>query len=100
MARNEVMMHLEDRQLNDIKKSIKQSQLKYETELGKVRKQLDQLSHRLNEVLIELREMKVEPVRIADREGLEATDYDLTKELLRDMPTGPLLDSKRKKEDI
>lgn len=62
MARNDVTVHLEDRQLNDIKKSIKQSQLKYESELGKVRRQLDQLSHRMNEVIAELKEMKLENV--------------------------------------
>ena len=62
MARNDVIVHLEDRQLNDIKKSIKQSQLKFESELGKVRRQLDQLNHRLNEVIAKLKEMQLENV--------------------------------------
>ena len=62
MARNDITVHLEDRQLNDIKKSIKQSQLKFESELGKVRRQLDQLNHRLNEVIAKLKEMQLENV--------------------------------------
>lgn len=61
MARNEVMVHIDDRQIADLKKSMRQIQLKNESETDKIRKAIDQVSHRLNEVVRYLDEMKLEP---------------------------------------
>lgn len=61
MARNEVMVHIDDRQIADLKKSMRQIQLKNESETDKIRKTIDQVSHRLNEVVRYLDEMKLEP---------------------------------------
>jgi len=55
MARNEVLVHLEDRQLADIKKSIKQSQMKTEAEINKLRRDLERLRYTVNDILNELR---------------------------------------------
>ena len=55
MARNEVLVHLEDRQLADIKKSIKQSQMKTESEINKLRRDLERLRYAVNDILNEMR---------------------------------------------
>lgn len=72
MARNEVMVHIDDRQIADLKKSMRQIQLKNESETDKIRKSIDQVSHRLNEVVRYLDEMKLEPA--IKKEGSDVDD--------------------------
>ena len=67
-----VMVHIDDRQIADLKKSMRQIQLKNESEIDKIRKAIDQVSHRLNEVVRYLDEMKLEPA--IKKEGSDVDD--------------------------
>ena len=57
MAKNEILVHLDDRQIADLKKSSRQNQLKNEAEINKIRKNLDQISRKINDILTEIREL-------------------------------------------
>lgn len=62
MAKNEILVHLDDRQIADLKKSIRQNQLKNEAEINKIRKNLEQISRKINDILTEIRELHLEPL--------------------------------------
>lgn len=62
MAKNEILVHLDDRQIADLKKSSRQNQLKNEAEINKIRKNLDQISRKINDILTEIRELHLEPL--------------------------------------
>lgn len=62
MAKNEILVHLDDRQIADLKKSSRQNQLKNEAEINKIRKNLEQISRKINDILTEIRELHLEPL--------------------------------------
>ena len=51
MPRNEVTVHIEDRQISELKKVVNQSDLKKIREIDKLSKQLQEINKKLNLVI-------------------------------------------------
>lgn len=57
MSKNEVIVHIEDRQISDLKKTINQSDLKKIREIDKLSKQIAEINKKINSVISSLQEL-------------------------------------------
>lgn len=58
MAKNDVVVHLEDRQMSDLKKSMNQSDLKVIREMEKLGKTLERINKQINLLVREFSSLK------------------------------------------